>query len=310
MRKADGYDVMLADGLCGPWCGRQWTPLYNTEMGWVPYHDQPSARASSGALLNSGCENSMLIVGYFDESGTHDSAPLSLMAGYIGDARQWRNFEKRARKLFARYRVDIFHSIDVKRSDKDFKGWTVDKKIKFLDELAFLCHDALESGFVSIISKDDYAKYYFDPVRQRKARPDSIYTLLVRASMSASVDAALHGERFRDGKEPSVNIVLESGHKNAGDALRVYREFERRHPTNSAQGALREPTFKSKGDCLPLAAADLLAYSAYSQETGAISKWVPKHPLKTENYRGNLYRIEIRKEQLDEFYLQRVEDRI
>ena len=76
---------------------------------------------------------------------TLDSA-ISLMAGYIGNSRQWRNFEKRAKKLFASFHVDIFHTIDVKRSDKGFKGLTIDKKIGLLDEFALLSHDSLEQG--------------------------------------------------------------------------------------------------------------------------------------------------------------------
>lgn len=250
----------------------------------------------------------MIVTGYFDESGTHGSAPLSLMAGYIGDDRQWRNFEKRAKKLFARYRVDIFHTIDVRRSNRDFQGWSIDRKIRFLDEFAYLSHDALECGFVSIISVSDYKTIYAAPVREHKRQPDTLYTILVRASLSAATDAAFHEERSQDGKKPTLDIVLESGHKNAGDALRVYREFERRYPANSPQGALRKIRFQSKPGCLPLASADLLAYSAYQQEIGAKPKWVPKGPLKTANYRGNLYRIEIGRTQLEALCRQRVED--
>jgi hypothetical protein len=56
------------------------------------------------------------------------------MAGFVADARQWRKFGKCAAKLFARFRVDVFHTIDVRRTDKDFEDWSVDRKIKFLDE--------------------------------------------------------------------------------------------------------------------------------------------------------------------------------
>jgi hypothetical protein len=62
----------------------------------------------------------MIFTAYLDESGTHAGAELSAMAGFVGDARQWRKFEKRAGKLFKRFRVDVFHTIDVRRTDKDF----------------------------------------------------------------------------------------------------------------------------------------------------------------------------------------------
>ena len=41
------------------------------------------------------------------------AAKVSVMAGFVGDDRQWRKFEKRSGKLFKRYRIDIFHAVDV-----------------------------------------------------------------------------------------------------------------------------------------------------------------------------------------------------
>lgn len=81
------------------------------------------------------------------------------MAGFVGDARQWRKFEKRAAKLFTRFRVDIFHSIDLRRGDKDFDGWKIDWKIELLDEFQHIINETLESGVASFIRADDYAYY-------------------------------------------------------------------------------------------------------------------------------------------------------
>jgi hypothetical protein len=91
----------------------------------------------------------MVLTGYFDESGTHAGSELTLMAGFVGDARQWRKFEKRAGKLFGRFRVDIFHAVDVRRSDKDFAGWSVDRKIEFFDEFQHIINETLQRGFAS-----------------------------------------------------------------------------------------------------------------------------------------------------------------
>jgi len=64
----------------------------------------------------------MIFTAYFDESGTHAGAQVSAMGGFVGDARQWRKFEKRVGKLFTRFDVDVFHAIDVRRGHKDFDG--------------------------------------------------------------------------------------------------------------------------------------------------------------------------------------------
>jgi len=129
----------------------------------------------------------MVFTAYFDESGTHRGADISGMAGFVGNARQWRKFEKRAGKLFKRFRVDVFHTIDVRRADKDFDGWTVDRKIEFLDEFQHVINETLESGVASFIRSEDY-EYYSKLEWPKRTRRDSKYTLLFRACLSQIID--------------------------------------------------------------------------------------------------------------------------
>src|SRR5229473_3740600 len=129
----------------------------------------------------------MILTAYFDESGTHDGSGLSAMAGFVGNARQWSKFEKRAGKLFKRFRVDVFHTIDVRRTDKDFEGWKVDRKIEFLDEFQHIINETLESGVASFIRDDDY-EYYSKLSWPKKTRRDSKYGILFRACLSQVVD--------------------------------------------------------------------------------------------------------------------------
>jgi hypothetical protein len=49
-----------------------------------------------------------------------------------------RKFKKRANKLFKRFRVDVFHTIDGRRTDKDFEGWSMQlSPSDWFDEIAF-----------------------------------------------------------------------------------------------------------------------------------------------------------------------------
>jgi hypothetical protein len=61
----------------------------------------------------------MIYTAYFDESGTHSDAVVSTVAGYVASARQWRKYEKLTSQLFARYRVTVFHAIDIRRGHGD-----------------------------------------------------------------------------------------------------------------------------------------------------------------------------------------------
>src|SRR5579863_3291764 len=100
----------------------------------------------------------MILTSYLDESGTH-GGPVTVMAGFLADARQWRKFEKRTTKLFTRFRVDIFHTIDVRRTDKDFEAWSVDRKIEFLDEFRHIINETTEMGYAAVLLEKDYQYY-------------------------------------------------------------------------------------------------------------------------------------------------------
>jgi hypothetical protein len=239
----------------------------------------------------------MVLTSYLDESGTH-GGDLTVVAGFLADARQWRKFEKRTAKLFARFRVDIFHTIDVKRTDKDFEGWTVDRKIEFLDEFHHIINETTEIGYAAILLEKDY-QYYLSLPWPKKARKDARYTLLFRACMADAIDGTLALERLKQGGQPCLNVVLESGHPNAGVKKRLGGGKNR---------VLAGLTFEKKADCLSLAAADLFAYSVHGQETGAKPIGVPRRPLKSDkSYPGHLHRIPLTREVLTSLHEQAVE---
>jgi hypothetical protein len=237
---------------------------------------------------------------YFDESGTHSQAKVSVMAGFVGDARQWRKFEKRASKLFGRYHVDIFHTIDVRRGDADFEGWSVDRKLKFLDELQHIANDTLLGGVTSVIRKEDY-EYYSGLDWPAKTRRDSKYGIMFRGCISHVVDVI--GE-MPIAREPRLNIVLEDGHKNSADVSRIYRLVQDRLGPSRLLSGL---TFAAKKACVPLAAADLLAYSAFGQEVGQKPMGTLRAPSKSEaSYRGNLFRVDLNRDSLDSLHEQAI----
>jgi hypothetical protein len=222
------------------------------------------------------------------------------MAGFVGDERQWRKFEKRAGKLFDRYQVDVFHTIDVRRGDADFQGWSVDRKLKFLDELQHIANDTLLSGVTSVIRKGDY-EYYSGLSWPTKARRDSKYGIMFRGCIAHVVDVI--GE-IPIAREPHLKIVLEDGHKNAGDVSRIYKMVQDRLGPSRLMAGL---TFADKKTCLPLAAADLLAYSALGQEVGQKPIGRLRASSKSEaSYRGNLFRVELNRDSLDSLHEQAI----
>jgi uncharacterized protein DUF3800 len=242
----------------------------------------------------------MIYTAYFDESGTHAGATISTVAGFIASARQWRKYEKRTGRLFKQYGVKVFHAIDVRRGKGDFKGWMVDRKIEFLDEFQHIINETMESGTAAFIRDSDY-KYYRGLYWPPKARPDSKYTIMVRACLAHAIDVVGHIPQHI---EPTLHIVLEDGHNNAEDAVRSYKWAQDRLGPRRALAGL---TFSNKKDCLPLAAADLFAYTAWGDKTGQKFIGVPKKPPKSEaSYSGNMCWIDLNRDSLNSLHEQAI----
>jgi hypothetical protein len=243
----------------------------------------------------------MIFTGYFDESGTHVDAKVSAMAGFVGNDRQWRKYEKRTSRLFKRYGVKVFHAIDVRRGHGDFKGWTVDRKIEFLDEFQHVINETLEGGVASFIRNEDY-QYYSGLYWPKKARRDSKYTIMFRACLAHAVDVVGH---IPQAKEPRLFVVLEDGHTNAEDAVRSYRWVQDR--ATMAQSALAGLAFSNKKDCLPIAAADNFAYTAWGEKEGKKPLGMAKKASKSEtSYRGNMFWIDLNRDSLDGLHEQAI----
>lgn len=244
----------------------------------------------------------MGFVVYLDESGTHAGSPISAMAGFVGDARQWRKFEKRAGNLFKRFGVSVFHAIDVRRGHKDFDGWTVDRKIEFQDEFQHIINETLESGVVAFI-RDDDCKYYSDLYWPKKAPRDTKYTIMFRACLAHIVNVIGH---IPQAIEPRLRVVLEDGHVNKNDALRNFQMVRERLP--QAKRALAGLTFGNKANCLPLAAADLFAYVAWGERVGQKPLGIAKARIKSEaSYRSNMFWIDLNRDSLDSLHEQAIE---
>jgi hypothetical protein len=247
----------------------------------------------------------MNITAYFDESGSHTGAPVTAMAGYVADERQWQRFNARVGELFAQFGVSEFHLVDLRHSSGDFAGWSVDRKIELTDELQHIANESLESGVTAFLSEENYHKHYCALGWPLGARRDTKYCILFRACMWFTMESALRTPRWAFGDEPELRVVLEDGHRNAGDVRRFYESAMRKLGCPSR--ALAGLSFANK-DCLPIAVADLIAGAALMQEAGGKPIGSAKHPSKALiSYPGNLWRVSIEPEQLLDLYHQAVE---
>jgi len=199
---------------------------------------------------------------YFDESGTHGaSSPAVIMGGFIASSNQWAVYEAEMTALLASSGVKVFHARKLRTGKGDFKEWTKTKRGQFNSSFLKLADDHMSFGMGTVLASDMYQGIYRSGGNARRTL-DSQYGLCFRVSMWR----AMVYMRDRQNEWP-LNVILETGHKNARDAIRVYGEIaesliDRYRPM---LGAI---SFMSKDNCLPLAMADSLSYAMFRKVAG------------------------------------------
>jgi hypothetical protein len=197
----------------------------------------------------------MIFTSYFDESDTHGPAPNVVMAGIIGTPYQWERFDKRLAKLQKRHGFSIFHATEFKARKGDFTGWTDDQSMALIDDLVALVRDKLTMGLACTLPYDRFMQEYRAPPIPKKMKLDSQYGACFRGCLAHLVD-------FIQARGPNsrINIVLEDGHKNVGDCVRIFDDLKGRFK-RAGGDILGSLTIEEKKSSKPLMIADMLAHT-------------------------------------------------
>jgi len=204
----------------------------------------------------------MIITAYIDESGTHDGSPHTIMAGYVAPFGKWIKLEDRWDRMLKRHGVQYFHATEWLQGKKQFKGWTYEQKMQFILEAEKLIKSYVSFGITAKLGNADYEQHYVAGNRPRKPQLDTKYGICFRMILSVL-------PRMLDdiAKNPSdeLHLILEDGHKNAGDAVRIFRMFKDEAPPDISR-MVNKLSFADKKNTKPLQVADSLAYSAFRVE--------------------------------------------
>ena len=207
----------------------------------------------------------MILTGYLDENGTHEGSPTTVMAGIMGTARQWARFETELKALRKDYSFTVFHAKRFKAARDEFSNWSAEKYIKFLFEFGKLNTDLMEA-VTCALNNDDYDQYYKGTTTPRRVRLDTKYGLTFRYCLNHfALEAMRRLGSHKKFSQTTLHIVAESGHKNAGDAERIFDEFKGELKGGGCN-LLGTITFAAKDESTPLMVADYLAYGTLMRE--------------------------------------------
>jgi len=200
----------------------------------------------------------LLFTAFFDEADTHGPSPTVIMAGFLGHAQQWETFDGRLLDLQRRDGFSIFHVEEFKGKSGEFAGWSDAKCRNLVSDLTRLVQDTLTHGVAVHLERDRYLNEYRAPPVPKKMTLDSQYGVCFRACMRQLFEILIS-----DADRHCLNVVMESGHQNVRDTIRIFEDLKRRLKQRRGIDLLGEISVTNKQEQARLMVADFLA-SSYS----------------------------------------------
>jgi hypothetical protein len=87
------------------------------------------------ALFLGPGDTMAMLAAYFDESGTHDSSEIIVVAGLVSPVFRWERLTRSWQRILAKYQLEDFHMVDCAHGVGAFKSWDRGRRDKLVREL-------------------------------------------------------------------------------------------------------------------------------------------------------------------------------
>ena len=190
---------------------------------------------------------------YFDDSGTHQGSPAISVAGYMSTPDRWKRFESEWRETLDAYGVEFFHMTDFASGMQQFKDWPRAKREPRLNKLISISNRNVLFSTASVVPAEVY-----DASLRHLSHP---YDIAARQCLVMALGYARQAKLAG-----TISFVFESGTRGAHNFLAAYQAIHEKYRARLDLGPL---SFADKKKCLPLQAADILAYELHKE--------IPRH---------------------------------
>jgi hypothetical protein len=121
------------------------------------------AATAAGAAAVTYCEGVTVaaLTAYFDDSGTHTSSPVALVAAWVSPAPQWKKLVREWNKAKDEFGFQTLHMAELMANnpksefaDKDY--WNEGRKAKLLKRLREIIGKHAGQGFENSVTRKDY----------------------------------------------------------------------------------------------------------------------------------------------------------
>jgi hypothetical protein len=207
------------------------------------------------------------LVAYVDESGTHDPTGKQLgsetlvIAGWVAWQDEWETFCVDWQEVLNRFNVPALHMRELNNIDRltnprsPYFGWDQKKIDEFLGELIPIARDGTCLGVVGLLSVRDYNNVVGERFKTTFDHPYFFAFQLFFDSFLDAIEKTPFARQFPVGEQ--IATFLDQQEEFGERAYAAFQDFKREKDFQNRMGSI---TFADHRKCLPLQAADLLAY--------------------------------------------------
>ena len=217
-----------------------------------------------------------MLQAYMDDSGSHQSSPVCVVAGYFGSIARWREFERRWNAVLKPEGIIEFHAKRFWARDEsgnrvsEYKNWDDARATRFLNGLLSAIERTDIYPFACGVLGGEWGKQTLDNRRYLTGATPNYPTGAPSRAIFLPFQVCVFRVTSYCKPGLKVHFVFDHQRETIGWASICYAELRRKWGASrdSLSERMGELTFADSEEATPLQAADLLAYEAryYAQK--------------------------------------------
>ena len=221
-----------------------------------------------------------MLEAFVDESGSHEGAECFVVAGYIATCQDWDAFNVEWKQVLGLYGLETFHTVDFKnrfRSEENaYRHLDLDKAAekRLLNELTDVIQKRVIIGIAGVLPMQDYNALVKGKYERYIGNPYTFCTNILLMGFKKWADEIGYADTY----DKPIAIWFESGAEHRSELDKALAEAGTL-PEFKDERWFGSNTFIKKRDARGLEAADLLAYSVYSEQRNQLLGYDPQFVL-------------------------------
>ena len=190
-----------------------------------------------------------MIEAYFDESGSHEGAPILCIGGYLFERDKCIEFDAAWREMLSDFQLPFFHMAACEAGEKPFDTTPVELRTAIVKRASKTINKSMTYGLAIAVNESDYNR-----IMPRHPLIGSAYSFIAKHAFNA---VRVWADRVN--YYGPVSYFFESGHAHQAEADRIMHEHAQA-PAVALGARYASHSFLKKQDSPALQAADLLAW--------------------------------------------------